>query len=241
MARAVLFDMGGTLWHFDQPPDEGEVFRRQAEQVQPLMREWGAGELDAAAFLRGLWEQIDQEYRNPELRDPDALALIERAFASQGLAVSRPRCQELWQRSYILARHLGWTLFPDTADTLRALRELDVSTAIVTNRPHTSALFRRDLQDCQLAQLVDAVVCSADVGYVKPHAAPFERALAMLGVAPGEAVMVGDSLESDISGAKALGLTTVWKTELSGDELMTYEADYTIGELGELLTLGLFL
>lgn len=233
--------MGGTLWYVAAPPNVDEVFRLQGEQVRPLMQEWGAGDVDPSTFLRQLWEEIDQEYRNAELRDPDVLALIEQAFASHGIEVSRPRCEELWQRSYISSRYFGWTLFPDTIDTLRALRELDVRIAVVTNRPHSAALFGRSLQEYQLAEFVDAVVCSADVGFVKPHAAPFERALEMLGVGPEETVMVGDSLESDISGAKALGLTTVWKTGLSDDELMTYEADYTISELGELLTLGLFL
>ena len=40
----------------------------------------------------------------------------------------------------------------------------------------------------------------------KPTAAFFEGALAGLGAAPPEAVMVGDDVESDVGGAKALGL-----------------------------------
>ena len=40
----------------------------------------------------------------------------------------------------------------------------------------------------------------------KPTAAFFEGALASLGAAPPEAVMVGDDVESDVGGAKALGL-----------------------------------
>ena len=41
---------------------------------------------------------------------------------------------------------------------------------------------------------------------MKPHASIFEAALAALGVAAAEAVMVGDSSEDDIEGARALGM-----------------------------------
>lgn len=240
MAKAVLFDMGGTLWYLPSPPDEREIFRLEGEQVRPLMASWGAEHLDPDEFLRDLWQQIIQGYRNPELREPDVLSLIEQSFAANGVQLTRPQCEEFWQRSYVSSQHFGWTLFPDVIDTLHSLRSHEIRIAIVTNRPHKSAVFRRDLAGYKLAQLVNAVVCSADVGYVKPHSAPFERALEMLDIAPGEAVMVGDTLETDINGAKELGLTTVWKTELSEEALMTYEADYAIRDLSDLLQLGLF-
>jgi len=46
------------------------------------------------------------------------------------------------------------------------------------------------------------------VGKPMPHI--FRVALARLGVAPAEAAMVGDSLASDIAGAQAVGLRTIW-------------------------------
>lgn len=46
------------------------------------------------------------------------------------------------------------------------------------------------------------------VGKPMPHI--FRAALARLGVPPEEAVMVGDSLRSDIVGAQAVGLRTIW-------------------------------
>lgn len=43
----------------------------------------------------------------------------------------------------------------------------------------------------------------------KPTAAYFHAALAELGAAPGEAVMVGDDVEADVGGAKAVGMRAV--------------------------------
>ncbi len=42
----------------------------------------------------------------------------------------------------------------------------------------------------------------------KPHPAIFQSALKSLGVEPGETLMVGDRLETDIKGAAALGIHT---------------------------------
>ena len=43
-------------------------------------------------------------------------------------------------------------------------------------------------------------------GKTKPHEAIFLRMLELLDVAAGEAAMVGDTLEDDIDGARAVGM-----------------------------------
>ncbi len=44
---------------------------------------------------------------------------------------------------------------------------------------------------------------------MKPHPSIFEAALAHVGAAPAQAVMVGDSLTHDIEGARQLGMRAV--------------------------------
>ena len=56
---------------------------------------------------------------------------------------------------------------------------------------------------------VDAIVDSRTHGRVKPHPTIFQAALDRLGVAADEAVMVGDSLEEDVDGARALGMHAI--------------------------------
>jgi putative hydrolase of the HAD superfamily len=46
-------------------------------------------------------------------------------------------------------------------------------------------------------------------GRVKPHPTIFEAALEFLGLRAADAVMVGDSLEEDIEGARALGMRAI--------------------------------
>ena len=51
---------------------------------------------------------------------------------------------------------------------------------------------------------------SGELGAGKPDAAVFDHALGLLGAEREDAVMVGDSLECDVAGARAAGLGAVW-------------------------------
>ena len=87
---------------------------------------------------------------------------------------------------------------------------------------------------------LDALAISADVGLRKPRGELFAAALDALGVAPGEAIHVGDNLEADVAGAAALGIRTVWITRCVGDPEAARAAapevrpDWVIADLAEL-------
>ena len=53
-------------------------------------------------------------------------------------------------------------------------------------------------------------IISEEVGINKPNPKLFEIALEMNGVKADEALMIGDSYSSDISGAKAVGIDQIW-------------------------------
>ena len=62
-----------------------------------------------------------------------------------------------------------------------------------------------------LAELLEFIVTSAEVGYRKPHPRAFKAALAHWpDIRPDEIAMVGDRLDADIAGAKRAGLFAVW-------------------------------
>ena len=52
----------------------------------------------------------------------------------------------------------------------------------------------------------ELIVTSEDCRAYKPHPAPFERALSLLGLPPSHALHVGDSWGSDVVGAQAAGI-----------------------------------
>lgn len=87
---------------------------------------------------------------------------------------------------------------------LELIRELHgrYKLAVLSNAP---AGLARWLANWGILDLFDVVVCSGDEGVVKPNPTIFELTLARLGVAPGEAVFVDDTL-GHVAAARALGL-----------------------------------
>jgi putative hydrolase of the HAD superfamily len=89
------------------------------------------------------------------------------------------------------------------------------------------------LKTHDLDELFDAVVVSGAVNKRKPSPEIFERTLKALGVSAAETVFVGDTLDADIEGAKAVGMKAVYiqrRTEKVGEVC----PDQTIKSLSEL-------
>ena len=88
-----------------------------------------------------------------------------------------------------------------------------------------------------LDALFKVIVDSKKVGFEKPDSRIFRIALDGLKARPERAAFVGDSFDSDIVGAKALGLKTVWlrhKTNrVRGDPALV---DATVASLSEIET-----
>lgn len=81
-------------------------------------------------------------------------------------------------------------------------------------------------------------IFSDEVGYNKPSPIIFKQALKLLGAHPKEIIHVGDLPETDITGAKRMGMLTVWVNRDEGVPLdKSFCPDYQIDQLPELLAL----
>jgi HAD superfamily hydrolase (TIGR01509 family) len=98
-------------------------------------------------------------------------------------------------------------LFDDAVQTLEALRPR-FKLGLVTNGP--SRTQRPKIEQFQLIDYFDLLIVSEEVGVAKPDPAIFAIALERLGVAPSEALFVGDSPEFDLRGAAAAGMPFIW-------------------------------
>src|SRR5436309_854942 len=93
---------------------------------------------------------------------------------------------------------------------LGSLRGHGLKTGLVANSwPDPSRLLRADVEAFGLADLLDVIVFSEEVGVSKPDAEIFLHALTELGIEPEQAVYVGDLLATDVRGAAHVGMTTV--------------------------------
>ena len=98
-------------------------------------------------------------------------------------------------------------LLPYAEDTVRRIAER-LPVAIVTNG--MAEIQRSRFAHSPLNSLVREMVISEEVGVSKPQPEIFAIALERLGVSPEDALMVGDSVSSDIRGANRAGVDACW-------------------------------
>jgi HAD superfamily hydrolase (TIGR01549 family) len=191
--RAVLFDVDFTLAR--PGPELGpEGYRRRAEHFGLALDPSRYEEARAAAL-------VDLK-RHPELEHDEEIwvAFTERILVGMGAEGERAReCAAAIEKAW--EEHANFDLYEDALPVLDELRGAGLKIGLVSNgaRDLESFVVHHGLE-------VDAAIGSRAHGKTKPHETIFRAALALLEVEPAEAAMIGDSLEDDVEGARALGM-----------------------------------
>ena len=225
--QAVLFDLGNTLVGYYTADEFPVVLRRCLRRcVTTLGRRVGEAEEDG--LLRRALEL------NTERSDLAVRPLGERLQELFGRDAAlddgalQQACGAFLEPIFALAK-----VDPEAIPVLESLRARGIKTAIVSNTPWGSAAdaWRKELARHRLLESVDAAVFCGDVGWRKPHRAPFQRALELLGVVAADAIFVGDDPRWDVAGARQAGLRPVLVRSLPTD---TVEGLVSIASLSEI-------
>jgi len=97
----------------------------------------------------------------------------------------------------------NWSLFPDVLPAIRRLRHRGARVLVLSNASSDLVAF---LEAIGLSAHLDGTIISAMEGIRKPDPRLFRIALDRAGVAPAEAVHVGDMFLEDVLGARSLGI-----------------------------------
>ena len=227
--RAVLFDLGGTLFSYGALREPFDVMLRELaadhaidapmEQIRQAYREAMAGAMSAyhgrpyylhremfAAAHRELLDRFGAQARDHDL-------LYERQ-RDVGLDAVSPR--------------------PGVEATIRALRERGLHLGIVSNIDDDQ--FAPLWERMGLGALFHATTTSEEARSCKPDPGIYHHALAKAeGVRAEEVLFMGDSAPHDVLGAKRLGMLTALIGRAPAQADPSLEPDHRIREIPELL------
>lgn len=222
LPRALLLDFYGTVVEEDDTPI-GQICDSIA-QVSPLAvtsaevsSYWGR------VFGQMCAESFGSTFRLQKELERLSLEWVLRYFECDldPDALSRV-LYEYWSYPVI---------FPESKEILAQCRMPICLVSNIDNAELQSALRRNGLR-------FDLVVTSEESRAYKPRREVFEKALSLLGLSRGEVLHVGDSLSSDVRGAKALGIPVLWvnrrNRQASGGE---DGPDYTSTDLRGVLSI----
>jgi putative hydrolase of the HAD superfamily len=194
--RAILFDAGGTLIHLD-----GERICRAAEV--PYSRSgFSRAEASAVAAVRE-WIRA-----RPDSTDAERFPYLLDAMLS-GLDVPAGQPRE-GAAARVAREHASANLWSapaeGAAETLTELAARGYRLGVVSN---ADGRVRGLLEAAGVAQNLDIVLDSSEIGLEKPDARIFQEGARRLGVAPNSCAYVGDIYEIDVTGAEGAGLRAI--------------------------------
>jgi phosphoglycolate phosphatase len=164
--------------------------------------------------------------------------LIRRGLAAHGLSAGNEQLGRLVERFLVIYTEAATActrLFPGVREVLEALSEAGLGQAICTNKPE--AITRQVLSGLGIAGYFDVVIGGDSLPRNKPDPLPLRTALTRLGVAPRQALMVGDSA-IDVETAHAAGVGVAYVTFGYGPEPGKLQpADFLVDDVAEILTL----
>jgi len=207
--RGLLFDYGGTLV-------EEVAFDPRAGNVALLAR---ASHLEGGVTLDDVLRRAERVSR--DVADRRDRFQIETPWVSLtrlihdffGTRFPDPLSElevVFWDAS-VTTRAM-----PGALEALAALNGRGLPMGVVSNTSFGQHVIRHELTKHGLADHLAIVVASAEYAVRKPSPLLFETAAALLGVACSDIWFVGDRLDTDVAGARAAGMTTVWLTQATG-------------------------
>ncbi|HSU72493.1 MAG TPA: HAD family hydrolase [Candidatus Binatia bacterium] len=182
--KAVLFDFWGTLAeNGTYSPTKGtlRILRIPIDYKEFIVR------FENAFFTKS--------YPTQE----DAFRAVCDEFRVRPLPIVLSKMVGLWNKNKLFARP-----YPETVEALASLKERGLKLAVVSNTQKGAV--EDVIAKHNLKQYFDAVVLSCEHGVLKQEGKLYDIALEQLGVSKDEAIVVGDSIETDLEGAKAAGI-----------------------------------
>jgi len=213
--KAIFFDAAGILYTRDGHTEEfalkllhekgyeTEVSPQQLNTLVTLKSQANQGLLDHAAY----WDEFLSMRGVPDPAQRRQLTSEIENYSNNVLPI------------------------PGVRETLQELKNHGYLLGIITDTMYPLEWKMRRLEKVGVADLLDIIACSTDLGAHKPDPAIYSHALKQASLSPSEAVFVGH-LGIELQGAHAAGMVTI-----SIDPALEEKADYRCRSLPEVLTL----
>ncbi len=227
--RILLFDVDNTLLDFDA--NEEEAFKAVMKEMDQA---WSEELFETYKELNtDLWKRIE---RNEVTVEQGVNRRFSDLMAKYGKAVDGV----LWEKTYRKYLNLGIQEIPQAHQVLRRLEESGHELYVITNgvtKTQESRMARSGLD-----QYFREMFISGRIGAGKPSGEFFDYVKSHVpGFEEKEALVIGDSLSSDIRGGADAGIPTCWFTRNADAaardralEESGAKPDYIIGSLPEI-------
>ena len=203
---AVLFDYGRTLVTFAYPTEHLlEMLERFRPRITAAM---GSEAPPAEALMRDVLLPLEDHIESPGEDEVSYADVYRDAWRQAGIDLPTDLLYEIldeeqrcWDRVVRVDR--------EAVGVLKWLGWRGIKRAVCSNAPFPPEMMRRQVETNGIADLVDAVLFSSEVGRRKPAPELYLAALEAVGARADRALFVGDRVREDYEGPRAVGMRAV--------------------------------
>lgn len=221
--KAVFIDWDQTIgdWNYAAHHAQKDLYDQyHLSEFFPTFEQWFNAYKEHNLVLWGQYDkgEITHQFLH---RDRFLYPLLQ----SLGLGFAPQALTDLADRigmDFLKLTNHYFTLLPDAAEMVRYLADKYPLT-IISNGFCEAQHYK--IEHSGLQSCFQHVLLSEEVGINKPQPGIFLRALEMNGISADEAIMIGDSYNSDIQGAQNVHIDQLWIRPASApcDQSATYE------------------
>ena len=221
--KVILLDMNGTFMNGCDRFSDGEDYAATYRTIGG--QQLSNSQVNTA--VQACYDLMATYYENPARCDnfPQVADTLHSLPQTDGMAE-----EELIYLERVIALHELGTVSPEYSYFLQQLATTH-ELGLVTNIWSQKQFWLEELERVGVRHLFKVLVFSSDSSSMKPSPKLYEEALSAFTVEREQVVFIGDSLQFDIRGAKAVGLATIW---IQGVQKYSNEADAVIKDLLDL-------
>jgi len=202
----VLFDYGRTLVTFAYPTED---LLRVLNEFRPRIEAaLDVPAPEAETILHDVLLPLEEYIGSMSEDEVDYMDVYREAWRRAGMRLPDDLLHEILdaeQRCWDRAVQVD----PDATKVLAWLGERGIKRGVCSNAPFPPEMMRRQVESNGIAELVDAVVFSSEVGRRKPAPEVYLAALDAIGTTAEKTLFAGDRVREDYEGPVALGMRAV--------------------------------
>ncbi len=206
LPTGILFDLDDTIIAFDAVANP--TWQRLCETYASRSTRCDPTNLFNAIQAVRTWYWSDQtrHKRGRHSLEQTRREIVRLAF--EILGINNLALAHEMADTYSVEREALIHIYPRAEETLQYLIDHQVSLALITNGAAQKQ--RQKVERFGSERFFKTILIEGELGYGKPEAAVYMRALADLGLTPDAVWSVGDNLEWDVSAPQKLGIFGIW-------------------------------
>ena len=187
MARAIIFDFWGTLV-------ENGIHPSPVNQVKYLLR------------LRMPFREFVVRFEEAMMTKPyndlnEAFTAVCQEFKVNPHSYMLEKLVGMWNKNELLGKP-----FFEVIEILQYLKDSGYKIGLISN---TNPTIQRVLDKYDLAKYFDVIILSYEEGILKTNTEFYDRIIDRLQVSKEDAIVIGDSIQTDVLGARAAGINSI--------------------------------